>query len=206
MALPRASPVPRYHPILPVSTGDHHASSCSPRYPGQQVRLSVSNGRDSPDVSPRNACSDAVASPQRRPPEGDVDRARAPDPGPHSRADVTGRSHHGRRFRRHGSATDGSSRSSGRGLGSRSLSRGRCRGTRRCSCWPGAVVTVATAWSPPAFCIAGVPIPWSGSAMTQPACKGPPPTNSDRCVPLVYRSTRPRNRAGKVPACSPTPT
>ena len=26
--MPRASPVPRYHPILPVSTGDHHASSC----------------------------------------------------------------------------------------------------------------------------------------------------------------------------------
>ncbi len=28
MALPRASPVPRYHPILPVSTGDRHTSSC----------------------------------------------------------------------------------------------------------------------------------------------------------------------------------
>src|ERR671910_2431031 len=28
MALPRASPVPRYHPSLPVSTGDRHASSC----------------------------------------------------------------------------------------------------------------------------------------------------------------------------------
>src|SRR5215217_2144207 len=28
MASPRASPVPRYHPILPVSTGDHPASSC----------------------------------------------------------------------------------------------------------------------------------------------------------------------------------
>jgi len=53
-------PVPRYHPILPVSTGDHQASSC-PEIPGQQVSLSVSNDRADPDVSPRNVRSDAVA-------------------------------------------------------------------------------------------------------------------------------------------------
>src|SRR5919106_4701780 len=38
MALPRASPVPRYHPILPVSTGDRHASSCSRDTPANRCR------------------------------------------------------------------------------------------------------------------------------------------------------------------------
>ena len=84
MALPRASPVPRYHPILPVSTGDHRALVLSPRYPGQQVSLSVSNVRADPAVSPRNVRSDAVAPLWRRAPEGDLPVPAAADPGPHS--------------------------------------------------------------------------------------------------------------------------
>ena len=35
--------------------------------------------------------------------------------------------------------------------------------------------------------------------MTQPPCEAPPPTSSDRCGPLVCRSTRLRNRAEKSP-------
>src|SRR5918997_4384984 len=70
MALPRASPVPRYHPNLPVSTGDRTRRP-APRYLGQQVSLSVSNVRADPAVSPRNVRSDAVALRLLPSPEGD---------------------------------------------------------------------------------------------------------------------------------------